>query len=312
MSGVITVGVDGSEHGKAAADWAAAEAARRGMELRLVHAWVWQPLDLPVTADTEAQQRWAETLLRETRARVTARWPGVPVTARLLPADPVPALVAEATEADMLVLGSRGHGALIGYLIGSTALHVLRQARGPVVLVRSDGDPADGRKEPVAGRGEPVGGRGQPVAGPAAPEEVLVGVPGAEEEAGAVLEFAFAAAAARGASLRAVRAWSIPPVFAWSPASMRLADEAGGLEPLERKRLADVLQPWRERHPQVEVVEHVEVGSAAQVLLSACERAALLVVGRHASGPHAPQRIGHVAHAALHHAPCPVAVVPQP
>ncbi|QLE75191.1 universal stress protein [Streptomyces rectiverticillatus] len=299
MSGVITVGVDGSEHGKAAADWAAAEAERRDMELRLVHAWVWQPLDLPVTADTEVQQRWAETLLREARARVTARCPGVPVTARLLPADPVPALVAEATEADMLVLGSRGHGALIGYLLGSIALHVLRQARGPVVLVRSHGDQA--------------GGRGEPAAGPVpASDEVVVGVPGAEEEAGAVLEFAFAAAAARGASLRAVRACSIPPVFAWSPASMRLADEAGGLEPLERQRLADALQPWRERHPQVHVVEHVELGSAAQVLLSACERAALLVVGRHASGPHAPQRIGHVAHAALHHAPCPVAVVPQP
>ncbi|MCQ8771693.1 universal stress protein [Streptomyces telluris] len=306
MSGVITVGVDGSEHGKAAADWAAAEAERRGMELRLVHAWVWQPLDLPVTADTEVQQRWAETLLREARARVTARSPGVPVTARLLPADPVPALVAEATEADMLVLGSRGHGALIGYLIGSIALHVLRQARGPVVLVRSQGGPDGDRGEPVAGPGEAVAA---PVSDA---DEVVVGVPGAEEEAGAVLEFAFAAAAARGASLRAVRAWSIPPVFAWSPASMRLADEAGGLEPLERKRLADALQPWRERHPQVPVVEHVELGSAAQVLLSACGRAALLVVGRHASGPHVPQRIGHVAHAALHHAPCPVAVVPQP
>ncbi|MGK5731279.1 universal stress protein [Streptomyces sp. URMC 124] len=291
--------MDGSEHGKAAADWAAAEAARRGMELRLIHAWVWQPLDLPVDAGTEAQQRWAETLLREARARVAARCPAVPVTARLLPADPVPALVAEATEADMLVLGSRGHGALIGYLIGSVALHVLRQARGPVVLVRSHGDPAGDRQEPAGG----------PATGPG---EVVVGVPGAAEEAGAVLEFAFAAAAARGAVLRAVRAWSIPPVFAWSPASMRLADEAGGLEPLERKRLSDALQPWRERRPQVEVVEHLEMGSAAQVLLSSCERAALLVVGRHASGPHVPQRIGHVAHAALHHAPCPVAVVPQP
>ncbi|MCF3106435.1 universal stress protein [Streptomyces roseoverticillatus] len=288
MSGVITVGVDGSEHGSAAADWAAAEAVRRGRELRLVHAWAQQPLDLPVTVDTEAQQRWAGGLLRETRARVTARHPGLPVTARLLPSDPVPALVAESAEAGMLVLGSRGHGAFVGYLIGSIALHVLRQAKGPVVLVRS---PEQGQEQ----------------AGEAG--EVLAGV---GEEPDAVLGFAFEAAAARGAGLRAVRAWSLPPVVDWGPGSMRLADETGGLAALEQKRLGDALEPWLARHPQVEAVEQVEMGSAAQVLLSSCGSAALMVVGRHASGPHGLPRIGHVAHAVLHHAPCPVAVVPHP
>ncbi|MBF6049841.1 universal stress protein [Streptomyces sp. NRRL B-1677] len=292
MSGVITVGVDGSEHGSAAADWAAAEAALRGMELRLVHAWAQQPLDLPVTVDTEAQQRWAGNLLQETRARVTARHPDLPVTARLLPADPVPALVAESAEAAVLVLGSRGHGTLVGYLIGSIALHVLRQAKGPVVLVRSP------EEEQEAGADEGEGAA-----------EVLAGV---GEEPDDVLEFAFEAAAARGAQLRAVRAWSLPPVVDWGPGSMRLADETGGLAALERKRLADALEPWRSRHPQVGVVEQVEMGSAAQVLLSSCGRGALMVVGRHASGPHGLQRIGHVAHAVLHHAPCPVAVVPHP
>ncbi|CAM5304918.1 universal stress protein [Streptomyces abikoensis] len=292
MSGVITVGVDGSEHGSAAADWAAAEAARRGTELRLVHAWVQQPLDLPVTVDTEAQQRWAGNLLRETRARLTARQPGLRVTARLLAADPVPALVAESAETGVLVLGSRGHGALVGYLIGSVALHVLRQAKGPVVLVRSPEREQEQEQEQAAG-----------------PREVLAGV---GEEPEDVLGFAYAAAAARGAVLRAVRAWSLPPVTDWGPGSLRLADETGGLAALERKRLADALEPWRARHPQVEVAEQVEMGSAAQVLLSSCGRAGLMVVGRHASGPHGLQRIGHVAHAVLHHAPCPVAVVPHP
>ncbi|WKU48288.1 universal stress protein [Streptomyces sp. VNUA116] len=290
MSGVITVGVDGSEHGSAAADWAAAEAVRRGMELRLVHAWAQQPLDLPVTVDTGAQQRWAGNLLRETRDRVTGRHPELPVTARLLPSDPVPALLAESAEAGMLVLGSRGHGALVGYLIGSIALHVLRQAKGPVVLVRS---PEQGQEQ------EQAEGAG----------EVLAGV---GEEPDGVLGFAFEAAAARGAELRAVRAWSLPPVVDWGPGSMRLADETGGLAALEQKRLADALEPWRARHPQVEVAEQVEMGSAAQVLLSSCGSAALMVVGRHASGPHGLPRIGHVAHAVLHHAPCPVAVVPHP
>ncbi|MFF7726617.1 universal stress protein [Streptomyces sp. NPDC008001] len=304
MTGVITVGVDGSEHGGAAADWAAAEAARRGTELRLVHAWVRRPLDLPVTVDTEAQQRWAESLLRETVTRVAGQRPGLPVTARLLPADPVPALVAEAAEADMLVLGSRGHGALIGYLIGSIALHVLRQARGPVVLVRSRGGAQEAAE--AIGTGTAEAGPGETGT---ADEEVLAGV---GEEADGVLEFAFAAAAARGATLRAVRAWTLPPVTDWGPGSMRLADESGGLAALEEKRLTDALGPWRARYPQVRIVEHVEMGSAAQVLLSVCGRASLMVVGRHVSGLYGIQRIGHVAHAVLHHAPCPVAVVPHP
>jgi nucleotide-binding universal stress UspA family protein len=98
-------------------------------------------------------------------------------------------------------------------------------------------------------------------------------------------------------------------VFAYSPGSMKLLDEAGGMEPYERKALDEALRPWRDRYPQVPVTEHVEMGSAGQVLLAAAAHAHLVVVGRHASRPVGP-RIGSVAHALLHHAPCPVAVVP--
>ncbi|MBZ6475772.1 universal stress protein [Streptomyces griseocarneus] len=292
MSGTITAGVDGTDHSLAAAVWAAAEARRRDAELRLVHAWIWRPLDLPIAADADTQERWAHDLLRAAESRVAAAEPGVPLSAHVLPDDAVPALVDETRRTGLLVLGSRGHGALVGYLVGSVALHVLRQAEGPVVLVR---DPGEADEEPSP-----------------APDEVVVGVDAVAEDAGPVLEFAFAAARTRGARLRAVRAWSLPPVFAWSPGSLHLADEAGGFEPLEKRRLAEALLPWRRAYPDVEVAEHVEMGSGAQVLLSAGGRAALLVVGRRTAGPHGLQRVGHVTHAVLHHASCPVAVVPHP
>ncbi|GAA0415477.1 universal stress protein [Streptomyces luteireticuli] len=288
MPTTLTVGLDGTDHSLAAADWAAAEAARRGAALRLVHAWVWRSPDVPVAVDAEAQQKWAEDVLKEGERRVTAAHPGLEVGTRLLPDDPVSALVAETARSGLLVLGSRGYGTLVGHLVGSVALHVLREAVGPVVLVRSPREDDAGRR---------AGG------------EVVVGVPDADEAAVApALDLAFEAAAARGARLRAVRAWTIPPVFAWSAGSYCLAAEAGGLEQLEQQRLSDAVRPWRERYPRVDVVEETELGGAAQVLLARSASACLLVVGRHAADGHGIRRIGSVTHAVLHHAPCPVAV----
>ncbi|MGV9897007.1 universal stress protein, partial [Streptomyces tendae] len=63
--------------------------------------------------------------------------------------------------------------------------------------------------------------------------------------------------------------------------------------------------------PDVPVVEHVEMGSAGQVLLSVSANAQLMVVGRRARRTAVGARIGSVAHGVLHHAECPVAVVPH-
>ncbi|NED72299.1 universal stress protein, partial [Streptomyces sp. SID9944] len=152
---------------------------------------------------------------------------------------------------------------------------------------------------------------GDEPAAEAAGREVVVGQHGAPEDSAETLRFAFETAAARGATVRAVRAWTLPPVFAYSPGSLKLLDEAGGLEPYEKKALAEALQPWRERFPDVSVVEHVEMGSAGQVLLSTADRAQLLVVGRRARRTAVGARIGSVAYGVLHHAGCPVAVVPH-
>ncbi|MBB5938404.1 nucleotide-binding universal stress UspA family protein [Streptomyces zagrosensis] len=86
---------------------------------------------------------------------------------------------------------------------------------------------------------------------------------------------------------------------------------AEGLQPWEEKELTEVLAPWRERYPDVPVVAHVELGSAGRALLSAASTADLVVIGRRTRRSPVGTRIGSVAHAVLHHAPCPVAVVPH-
>jgi nucleotide-binding universal stress UspA family protein len=284
----ITAAVDGTPESLAALAWAGREAVRRDLALRVVHAWQWEPHEA-VAVDREGQARWAEEALAEAARGVRERHAGLAVTTELLQGPPVEILAGVAGSAEMLVLGSRGHGAVLGFLLGSVGQQVIVESPCPVVLVRAEDSPA----------------------GEAAGREVVVGQQGTAEDSADVLRFAFETAAARGASLRAVRAWALPPLYAYSPGSLKLLDEAGGLEPYEKKALATALEPWRERFPGVPVTEHVEIGSAGQVLLSVAHRAQLMVVGRRARRTAVGARIGSVTHGVLHHAGCPVAVVPH-
>ncbi|WP_405566871.1 universal stress protein [Streptomyces sp. NBC_01167] len=288
MTHAIMVGVDGSAESVSAADWAAQEAVRRRLPLQLVHAWLWQPVDVPVVQDGETQAQAAKGMLQQVEQDLTDRYPTAQVSADVVGDTAVSALLDAAERADMLVVGSRGHGALLGFLLGSCGLQVISAAHCPVIAVRARAED----DLPVR-------------------DEVVVGQQGGVKDSKATLQFAFEAAAARGSAVRAVRAWSLPPVLAYSPASMHLVDSAGGLEPYERAALDEALAPWRERYPDVPVVGHVEMGSAGQVLLSATPGAALLVVGRRRRHSPVGSRIGSVAHAALHHARCPVAVIPH-
>jgi nucleotide-binding universal stress UspA family protein len=283
MTRPITVGVDGSTESLAAVHWAAREAVRRGLPLRVVHAWE--------KSDGEDRATGVREALARTAREVTDRHPELPVTTDVLDipeGGPVEALVAAAADAETLVLGSRGHGAIVGFLLGSVGQQVIAESPRPVVLVRAD----DRAESEAAGR------------------EIVVGQQGGPDDSAASLEFAFETAAARGAAVRVVRAWSLPTVFTFSPGSLKLADEAGGLEQYEKKALAEALKPWGERFPDVQVTQHVEMGSAGEVLLSMAARAQLLVVGRRAHRSAVGSRIGSVVHAVVHHAPCPVAVVP--
>ena len=289
MTRPITAGVDGTEESIAALHWAAREAVRRGLALRVVQAWRFQPYEAIDAADPDTQAGWVRGALAEAVRSVTARHPDLDVATDVVAGETVDTLLAAAAQAEMLVLGSRGHGPVVGFLLGSVGQQVIAEATRPVVLVRAGDEPA----AEAAGR------------------EVVVGQQGQPDDSADTLRFAFETAAARGATVRAVRAWTLPPVFAYSPGSMHLLDEAGGLQPFEAKALAAALRPWRERFPDVPVIEHLEIGSAGQVLLSVAGRAQLMVVGRRAHRTAVGARIGSVAHGVLHHADCPVAVVPH-
>ncbi|MFB9464014.1 universal stress protein [Streptomyces cinereospinus] len=287
MTRPITAGVDGSEESLAALAWAGREAVRRDRALRVVHAWRYEAHEA-LGGDRPTQAGWVRDAVDAGVRTVSGRYGGLEVTTDIVEGDVVDALAAAAAQSEMLVLGSRGHGRVVGFLLGSVGQQVIAGTRRPVVLVRS-GDRATAEAD----------GR-----------EIVVGQQGDAGDSAAALGFAFETAAARGATVRAVRAWTLPPVFAYSPGSLKLLDEAGGPVPYEEKALADAVQPWRERFPDVPVVEHVEMGSAGQVLLSLAGRAQLMVVGRRARRTAVGARIGSVAHGVLHHAECPVAVVP--
>ncbi|MGW7243362.1 universal stress protein [Streptomyces sp. NPDC054804] len=288
MTRPITAGVDGTEESLAALDWAAREAVRRGLPLRVVHAWRYEEQEA-LGGDRETQHGWVADGVAESVRAITGRYPELAVSVDVLEGGAVEVLAEAAAGAELLALGSRGYGPVVGFLLGSVGQQVIAEAARPVVLVRA-GD------RPVA---------------EAAGREVVVGQQGGAEDSAAVLEFAFETAAARGATVRVVRAWTLPPVFAYSPGSLKLLDETGGLEPYEKKALSEAVRPLRERFPDVPVAEHVEMGSAGQVLLSVAGRAQLMVVGRRAHRTAVGARIGSVAHGVLHHADCPVAVVPH-
>ncbi|MGV9560412.1 universal stress protein [Streptomyces sp. NPDC003522] len=305
----IAVGVDGSPAGLAAAHWAAREAGRRGTGLRIVHVWHPHPRPAPDVPLDRTEHQWAEQVLREAAEAVRAAHQDLRITERLVCDATVAALLATAAETDLLVLGSLGLGAVGGFVTGSVSQRVVARSPRPVVLVR-------------AGRGE--AGEHLPAVDGIAPEEipetpfrpVVLGLD-TGHPCDELVEFAFDAAHRRGTGLRVVHAFRVPNRPAFDPAETAApaagAGPAPGPEALvaEEGAVAAVLRPWREKYPTVRVTGTVREGRAAVVLAHAAKDAGLLVVGRRASGHRLGARTGPVAHAALHHAGCPVAVVPH-
>ncbi|MFD4400684.1 universal stress protein [Kitasatospora sp. NPDC058478] len=288
MTPSVLAGVDGSPESTNAALWAADEAVLRGTPLRLVHAWPWLTDGVATFAEPDDLPAAAQRVLASAADAIRERHPDLAVHTDAVLDAPVDGLVAAAADAALLVLGSRGLGGFTGLLLGSVGMAAAARSTVPVVVVREPGAP-DG-----AGDGVP---------------EVLVGVDAhaPEEE---VLAFAFQEAALRGARVRAVHGWDLPPVFGYAGGAVP-PTEIAQLEALEAKLLSLALAGQRERHPDTAVIEDVRLG-AARGLVEASAGAALLVVGRrHRSLDFGP-RLGRVAHAALHHAQSPVAVIPHP
>lgn len=298
MSRNVTVGLDGSPESRAAAEWAAREAQLRGLPLKVVH--VWEPVPEPMAQapllGAETQQHWSERIPREAAEGIALRHPGVEVDRVQLSGRPADVLVDAAKEADLLVLGSRGMSGIGGFLVGSVGLAVVAHTETPVVLVRAGEQAADEHETDPAG-----------IPSAAAPyRPVVLGLdPAAPDDS--VIEFAFEAAARRSAVLRVVHGWNLPPYYAYSlPADPELHDV---IARAQSATLAEILRPWRQKYPDLQVTEESRSGSAAHYLADAAGGASLVVVGRKIRRNPFGAHIGPVAHAVLHHAAAPVAVV---
>jgi len=124
-------------------------------------------------------------------------------------------------------------------------------------------------------------------------------------------DFAFGAARAHDALLRVVHAWTLPADSVSALMVDITEEDRATWEDQEVLLLSDVLRPWRDKYPEVAVRPDVLLLHPAMALVTASFGADLLVIGRRTE-PRAPEgRLGPVAHAVLHHARCPVAIVPH-
>ncbi|MEV3858156.1 universal stress protein [Streptomyces sp. NPDC050095] len=290
----VVAGVDESPESLAAAEWAAAEALRRDAPLRLVHAWNWTlhpAFDVPAAAmvASAAQRTRAMRLLEQAKGRARAAAPTLSVAVEAKEGPASTALLRAAEGAEILVLGSRGLGAVSGVLVGSVAQSVAGRTPVPLVLVREGATPHDAGTH----------------------RDVVLGLD-LGDPCDEVIQFAFTEADLRGARLKVVSAWKSPALYTLGPGEVALA-QGGPQRASEWQGFQDaVLHSWRDAYPNVAVTGTAIEGSAATPLLRAASGACLLVVGRRArEGHHLGPSNGPVTHEAMHHARCPVAVIPH-
>lgn len=295
----VVVGVDGSPGSRAALVHALITAAGRGADLDVVSSYAIElyyvggaPLDVPDLAGVrdDTHDRAADLVKEVLAESAVASVPGVDdVTVRFVVSEgpAAQALVDHAATADLLVVGSRGRGAMRSALLGSVALHCVTHSACPVLVVH-----------PV-----PVGGT--------APGRVVVGVDGSPASREA-LEAALAEAARTGAEVEAVAGHSIADTWTdlgtvIQPTAERVRDE---LRQRTEQTVAEVLaarpaEGGEAPKVRTEVVE----GPAAEVLVTAARGAELLVVGSRGRGALRGLLLGSVALHCAMHAPCPVLVV---
>ncbi|WP_306324726.1 universal stress protein [Streptomyces venezuelae] len=277
----VLVGIDPREPSVPAVVWAADEAVRRGVGLRLVVAVpsVHDRLWYDALAHRNSLRIRAESALANAEDLVQELHDGLRTVTELVDGVPVAVLRERTPSAVLAVVGSRRLGRAAEVLSeGSVAVPLAARAECPVVVIR------------------------EPEHSAVHPPLIVVGVDGSRDCRAAVA-FAVAEAGLREARLMAVWAWPRP--------LLPRADETEGLA--ERRRLlSESVAGCAERYPDVDVEQVILRGHPVEELTRASRQALAIVVGRTGRGGYSGMRLGSTVHGLLHHADCPVITVPLP
>ncbi|WP_062992226.1 universal stress protein [Nocardia anaemiae] len=282
----ILAAVDGSANSYQAVAWAAAEAALHHRRLHLLTSVGIQmgygPGVLLTETDTEWLRSEGERILTEaTRlARTAAPGDDLAITTEVTFNLIIPTLIERSAHAHLLVVGSRGSGALQRGLLGSVSTAATHHAHCPVAVIHGIA-----ALDPVS-----------------ATQPVLVGVDGTENSAPAI-ELAFEEASHRKVDLIALHAWSDTsavdlPMVNWETAR-------GSAEAV----LAESLAGWAERYPDVKVHRIVVVDRPVRALLDESANAQLVVVGCRGRGGFTSMVLGSTSNGLLHSVEVPMIVV---
>lgn len=271
----VVVGVDGSAPARQALRWAVEDAGRRGRPLRIVHIvepWRFDIPFYPAPMMMESIDDAGRAILQQAADEAREQRPDLRVGTALIADPPAAVLRRQAEDAYEVVVGHRGLGGFTSLLLGSVGLHTAGYAPGAVVIVRGH-DQAE--------RGEIVAGIDL------------------STQSDVALEYAFDAAAVRGARLTVV--YALRP-----PDGQDRGVEADDLVKAAGQAVCAALLPWQDRYPQVKAVENTIRNHPIKALVESSASADLVVV---AARGHSGVRLGSVSHGVIHHADCPVAVV---
>ncbi|MEV5371302.1 universal stress protein [Streptomyces albogriseolus] len=279
----IVVGVDPDPSKRLALAWAADEADRRRLPLRLVHA---QGVPTGGYRSGETRPSWEEwnqalhelgdQVLEEAVAFVRSRHPEVEVSTLLAEGEPAWVLRQEARGAALVVVGSWHLSRRREMSSSSVILPLTAHAPCPVAVVP---EPEHVTQQPAY---------------------FVVGVDGSPHAAAAV-DVAFEEAALRGAHLRAL--------YVWHPPLLGVLDEDAAVREC-RRVLSETVAGRTATYPDVELHHEVVRGHPVQVLAEASEHALGLVVGTRGRGGFTGMLLGSVSQGVLHHVGCPVITVP--